>query len=88
MHGSTQLFDWADSASDELQTLRKTNAIVVCSRKCRDVRQTDSSIPPTCGGLELLKGSDGRSQTDTHTGEQQYYTYLWGAGTVNGSDGG
>ena len=37
MRGSKQLFDWADSASDESRTLRKANAIVVCSRKCTEL---------------------------------------------------
>ena len=34
MCGIKQLFDSDDSASDELRTLRKANAIVVRSRKC------------------------------------------------------
>ena len=34
MRGIKQLFDWADSASDESRILWKANAIVVRSRKC------------------------------------------------------
>ena len=52
MRGSKQLFDWADSTSDESRTVRKANAIVVRSRKCTQLFCFSFALHAVCCIIE------------------------------------
>ena len=52
MWGSKQLFDWADSASDESRTFQKANAIAVCSRKCTSLVCLSFDLHTVCCTIE------------------------------------